>query len=65
MYLGTLLSLISSKPRETEIILEAKHKDMILKYILKRGSDENLDNFFWYNTKLLNNKKQLMNVSKQ
>lgn len=45
MHFGVFLSLIPLKLKRIEIILEVKYKNMVLKHILKKISEENLDDF--------------------
>lgn len=65
MYLSSLLFLTSPNPKDTETIPEAKYENMVPNRILKRGSDESLDNFLGTIQKLLNKKRGLINVSKR
>ena len=44
-HLEAPLSPISPKSKGTKTIFEAKQQDIFPNHILKRGSDENLDNF--------------------
>lgn len=65
IHVEVLLSPIFLKPKGSETVLEAKYEDMVSNCILKRGSDENLDNILSINQKLSNKKSQLINNSKR
>ena len=64
-HLGAPLSPIPLKPEGIEIILEARQEDIFPNRILKRGLDENLDDFLRTSQKTSNKKRRLINVSKQ
>ena len=65
MYLRAPLSSLSSKLERTKTIFEAKQQDIFLYRILKKGLDENLDDFLKTAQKISNKKKLLINASKQ
>ena len=60
MYLGVFLFPIPLKLEGTEIILEARKQDIFPNRILKRGSDENRDNFSRIPQKISNKKRWLI-----
>ena len=65
MHLGAPLFPIPPKPEGTETIPEARQQDIFPTHILKRGSDENLNNFSRTSQKISNKKRRLINISKQ
>ena len=56
IHLGASLSLISPKPEEIETIPEARQQDIFPNRILKKGSDENLNDFLQTLRKISNKK---------
>ena len=64
-HLGAPLFPIPPKPEGTETIPEARQQDIFPNRILKRGSDENLDDFLRTPQKISNKKRRLINTSKQ
>ena len=64
-HLGAPLFPIPPKPEGTETIPEARQQDIFPNRILKRGSDENLDDFLRIPQKISNKKRRLINVSKR
>ncbi len=45
MHLSIFLSFIVLKPKRIEIIFKIKDKDMVLKHIIKKRSENNLEDF--------------------
>ena len=64
-HLGAPLFPIPPKPEGTEIIPKARQQDIFLNRILKRGLDENLDDFMKTPQKISNKKRRLISASKQ
>ena len=64
-HLGAPLFPIPPKPKGIETIPEARQQDIFPKRILKKGSDENLDDFLRIPQKISNKKRRLMNASKR
>ena len=64
-HLGAPLFPISLKLEGTETIPEARHQDIFPNRILKKGSDENLNDFLRTPQKISNKKRRLINASKQ
>lgn len=62
-YLGAPLSPIPPKLEGTETIPKARQQDIFSNRILKRGSDENLDDFLRISQKISNNKIRLLTTS--
>ena len=62
-HLGAPLFPIPPKPKGTETIPEARQQDIFPNHILKRGSDENLDDFLRTPQKISNKKRRLINAS--
>ena len=65
MHLGAPLFLISPKPEEIETIPKARQQDIFPNHILKKSSDENLDDFSRTLQKISNKKRWLINASKR
>ena len=65
MHLGAPLFPIPPKPEGTETIPEARQQDIFPTRILKKSSDENLDNFSKTPQKVFNNNRQIINASKR
>ena len=64
-HLGAPLFPIPLKPEGMETIPEARQQDIFPNHILKRGSDENLDDFLRIPQKISNKKRRLINASKR
>ena len=66
IYLGILLfSILTILTVDTEIVYIATQKDILSNQIVKKGLAEKIDKFLKILKKLLKNKRQLINTSKQ